>query len=184
VLDAFDNPIPNQTVAFATTLGAITPSAVTDANGVAAATLTSAQTVGTAKITASLGTLTATKDVVLAGDALSGSIFADLNGNGTQDQGEPGVANVPVEATLQAAAAGADASAAALVGTTWRTTSDGSGAYLLANLPHGTYAVAILPTASFRLTTPATFDVTVGPAGANAPASGVVARAYMPVLKR
>lgn len=57
VTDAPGNPVANQTVLFATSLGTITPSATTDAAGVASATLTAPTTVGPAQVTATVGAL-------------------------------------------------------------------------------------------------------------------------------
>ncbi len=57
VKDAQNNPTPDQLVTFETTLGNITASATTDANGNATATLTSATSVGNATVTATTGTV-------------------------------------------------------------------------------------------------------------------------------
>jgi hypothetical protein len=48
----------------------------------------------------------------MSGYQITGLVFNDLNGNGLQDAGEPGVAGVTVEATLLANGSQADAGAA------------------------------------------------------------------------
>jgi adhesin/invasin len=59
VVDAFDNPTPNVEVAFATTLGSITPTALTGTDGVATALFTAGSGSGVATITASVAALDA-----------------------------------------------------------------------------------------------------------------------------
>lgn len=54
VVDSFGNVVPGVQVDFATTLGSITPSVITDGNGLAAATLTAGTQVGVAQVTATL----------------------------------------------------------------------------------------------------------------------------------
>jgi len=61
--DANGNPVEGATVAFTTTLGSVTASSVTNAEGVATATLTSAPQSGTATVTATLGDLSASTTV-------------------------------------------------------------------------------------------------------------------------
>ncbi|RXK62480.1 hypothetical protein ESA94_05620 [Lacibacter luteus] len=71
-----------------------------------------------------------TLDFGLRGTASIGDyVWNDLNGNGIQNTGEPGLSGVTVTLTYPD-------------GTTVTTTTDGSGAYLFANLAPGTYSVA------------------------------------------
>lgn len=67
VQDAFHNPVPNQTVIFATTLGAISGSGSTDSNGRATATLTAAATAGMATVTATIGAVSGSATVHFVG---------------------------------------------------------------------------------------------------------------------
>ncbi|MFN8442189.1 MAG: invasin domain 3-containing protein [Caldilineaceae bacterium] len=60
VTDAFGNPITGQVVNFTTSLGSISASAQTNANGVALASLTASASAGIARVTAQLGALQAT----------------------------------------------------------------------------------------------------------------------------
>ncbi len=66
VMDAFGNPIVGQVVNFTTSLGSISSSAQTDANGVALASLAASTAKGVAQVTASLGALQATATVTFA----------------------------------------------------------------------------------------------------------------------
>ena len=63
VTDAFGNPVAGQVVNFISSLGSISGSAQTDANGVAIAPLTASATPGVAQVTASLGGLQAKANV-------------------------------------------------------------------------------------------------------------------------
>ena len=65
--------------------------------------------------------------------AVTGVIFDDANGNGVQDQGEPGIPGVEVKLIDQAAAANV-----ALART---TLTDGDGRYQFDNVPPGDYTV-------------------------------------------
>ena len=64
--------------------------------------------------------------------SLSGVVFTDTNGNGTQDSGEPGVGGVTVTVT------GSD-------NTPHTTTTDSSGNFTVTDLPPGTYTVTVTP---------------------------------------
>lgn len=104
--------LPNQTVAFATNLGAITPSAMTDAQGMATATLTAGTTVGVARITVSAGSAAKSIELLLsAGPAAAirltrstdsspvyGASAALITAVVTDAQGRP-VMNQPVQFT-------------------------------------------------------------------------------------
>jgi hypothetical protein len=64
VLDIDNNPLPDTTVTFSTTLGTITPaSATTNEQGIATATLTADENPGTATVFATIGKVQATLDV-------------------------------------------------------------------------------------------------------------------------
>jgi hypothetical protein len=97
---------------------------------------------------ASLGTptasISATVTPVVAG--YGGVIFGDLNGNGVQDPGEPGVAGADV--TLNGPFAG-------LAGQggpkNYQTTTDAHGHFLLSNLPGGSYFVLITPPQTWKV---------------------------------
>ncbi len=69
---------------------------------------------------------------------LGDRVWKDLNGNGIQDGGEPGVANFAVE--LYTVVNGVRSTSA--IST---TTTDGTGNYLFTNLPEGSYQVRFLP---------------------------------------
>jgi hypothetical protein len=71
VRDAYNHPLAGETVFFSTTLGSITPSATTNANGVARATLQHDQAAGRALVTASAGSLAAQTEVMFKTDAAS-----------------------------------------------------------------------------------------------------------------
>ncbi|WP_378144583.1 SdrD B-like domain-containing protein [Cnuibacter sp. UC19_7] len=63
-------------------------------------------------------------------------VWNDLNSNGIQDAGEPGVAGVPVSLS------GTDADGNTITAS---TTTDANGAYTFGNLPSGTYVVTFDP---------------------------------------
>jgi len=71
---------------------------------------------------------------------LAGFVFNDLNGNGTMDSGEPGMAGVVVTLTGTAA----DGTTVSLVATT-----DVNGFYSFTGLSAGTYSLQRTPPASF-----------------------------------
>ncbi|MCI0636345.1 MAG: Ig-like domain-containing protein, partial [Actinobacteria bacterium] len=74
VVDSNAAPVSGAQVDFATNLGAITPSATTDANGLAQASFTSGTASGTAQVTATLGTAQlSTSITVAAGSGGGGS---------------------------------------------------------------------------------------------------------------
>ncbi|MCH9662149.1 MAG: Ig-like domain-containing protein [Gammaproteobacteria bacterium] len=78
VTDATGNPVASETVSFATTTGNIDATAVTDANGMATATLTAGTTTGTATVSATAGPASDSVDVALvAGTAANLTVTAD-----------------------------------------------------------------------------------------------------------
>lgn len=184
VKDANGNPVPNQTVTFATTLGAITNAAVTNADGVATATLTSAQQVGVAQVTASLGALSASTEVTFAGSVFAGVVFVDRNQNGVRDAGEPGIPNVTAEMTLVSLAASSEQAATAAVGATWRTVSDAEGKYRFTELPLGDYTLTLYFPRGYAATTPTAYTVTVGTGQNAAPEVGALVKVYLPAVRR
>ncbi len=66
------------------------------------------------------------------GPELSGSVYIDTNGNGTRDNGEPGIAGVTVALT------GTDVVSGAVSRT---TTTDANGAYRFSDLRAGSYTI-------------------------------------------
>lgn len=64
VRDAYAHPLPGATVYLSTTLGSITPVVVTDANGVATAVLSSLRNTGRALVTAAVGDVMQSVEVV------------------------------------------------------------------------------------------------------------------------
>ena len=72
---------------------------------------------------------------------ISGTVYSDLNDNGTQDTGENGIAGVSLTLT------GTDSLGAAV---TLTTTTDANGDYSFANLARGVYTVTETQPAGFR----------------------------------
>lgn len=98
---------------------------------------------------ASLGTPSASISAAVTPvvGSYGGVIFGDLNGNGVQDPGEPGVAGAAV--TLNGPFSG-------LAGQNgpqnYQTTTDAHGHFLLSNLPGGSYFVLITPPQTWKVT--------------------------------
>ena len=87
------------------------------------------------------------------GDAtVSGTVFTDLNANGTQDQGEPGLAGQTVELL----------SGSTVIAT---ATSASNGSYTIGNITPGSYTVQVLPAAGDVFST-ASSDATTLTSGA------------------
>ena len=78
----------------------------------------------------------AVRTVTVVASEIGDYVWNDLNSNGIQETGEPGVAGVPV--TLS----GTDVDGNAITAS---TTTDANGAYLFANLPSGSYVVTFDP---------------------------------------
>lgn len=144
VKDEFGNLLANQPVDFTTTLGTMSAVALTDAEGVAHATLTSTTTISTATVSAQAGEVFGTVAVEFLGGAIRGVVFHDKNSNGTQDTGEPGIAGVTVSATLEPQASRAMRGDAAIAQSTPQTSiSNGDGEYRFADLVFGQYRITM-----------------------------------------
>jgi len=85
-------------------------------------------------------------------DSISGQVFNDLNGNGSQDPGEPGLANWTVY--LDVAGTGVYQTGDPV------TTTDANGDFAITSLADGTYPVREVPQSGWVQTT-ATQDITV-----------------------
>ncbi|MEM7553215.1 MAG: SdrD B-like domain-containing protein [Cyanobacteria bacterium P01_A01_bin.84] len=73
--------------------------------------------------------------------SIGDTVFDDRNGNGTQDEGEPGVPNV----NLTLIAPGPDNTFGTADDTTTNTTTNGNGNYGFDELPPGQYRVTVTP---------------------------------------
>jgi hypothetical protein len=91
--------------------------------------------------------------VVIGTGSVSGTVYNDLNGNGVQNPGEPGLPGVTI--TLRN-------NANAVVAT---TTTDANGNYSFTNLPVGAYSVTETDPAGLVSTTPNTVAVNVTSGG-------------------
>ncbi|HAZ44152.1 MAG TPA: hypothetical protein DCZ55_06635 [Cyanobacteria bacterium UBA11371] len=85
------------------------------------------------------------------------TVFNDINGNGVQDQGEPGLPNVTVTLTSP----GSDGILGTPDDTTQTTTTNNNGNYSFPNLPPGNYRVTITPPSGFSPTTPVSQTISV-----------------------
>ncbi|MEY2453660.1 MAG: large repetitive protein, partial [Acidimicrobiaceae bacterium] len=88
-------------------------------------------------------------------------VFHDVNGNGTQDIGDSGIAGVDVQLTW----AGSDNTFSTGDDVVFNTTTDANGGYLFSGLPAGSYSVDPTAATGFTLTagtdpTPVTLGVT------------------------
>jgi uncharacterized repeat protein (TIGR01451 family) len=167
VKDAFGNPLSNQQVTFTTTLGTITPSSLTDPNGVAQALLTSVTTTGVATVTAQTAGISGIAEVNFGGGTIQGLVFLDLNGSGTMDASEAGIADVEVTATPEAQVNAIQLSPQSAI-------SDSEGRYSLAGLALGHYRVTVLLPAGYGFTTPASFVISLdSPDGTKLPTATV-----------
>ena len=88
--------------------------------------------------------------------SLTGSVYADINGNGSRDVGEPGLGNVTVVLS---------AGSGEFVAQTATTAADGT--YSFGNVPAGKSSVAVLPAPGTSAVGSATGVVTVAPADAS-----------------
>ena len=93
-------------------------------------------TVGVGVAAASLGSFNVNTTSLTA--AISGAVFSDYNQNGTPDPGEVGLANIMVYIDLT--------HAGTYVPGDPNTFTGPDGSYSFANLPSGTYTVAVQPT--------------------------------------
>jgi hypothetical protein len=191
VKDALGVAIANQKVDFSSDVGVITVSAMTDENGEAKATLTSATTVTTATVTATAGGISADVEVVFSsatiqgGATIQGVVFKDTNHNGTQQSGEPGIAGVKVTVTPGAGVHQDAVSLAAVDDVAQQTVvTDGNGRYSVANLPLGEYQISIERPAGSRFTTPSTFTVTLDAMEVISFNAGIGIMISLPTLKK
>jgi hypothetical protein len=184
VRDAFANPVPNTSVAFSTTLGVIAPTGTTNAAGIGSVQFNSVQAIGTATISAEVGSIFAQTSVLLHGEGLAGLVFADLNRNSQRDVGEPGINGIAVVATLQAMAEAASATSGTPLGIAWTTRTNADGVYSFTELPFGQYLVAVQIPANSAVFTPASFVVQLGKSGATGPVVGMVSEVTLPYVKR
>ena len=88
--------------------------------------------------------------------SLTGSVYADINGNGSRDVGEPGLGNVTV---ILAPGTGESAAQTA--------TTAADGTYSFGNVPAGKNSVTVLPAPGTSAVGSATGVVTVAPADAS-----------------
>lgn len=78
----------------------------------------------------------AVRDVTVVSSSIGDYVWNDVNGNGIQDAGEPGIAGFPVTLT------GTDVDGNPITAS---TTTDAAGNYLFTDLPSGTYTVTFDP---------------------------------------
>ncbi|MDQ1711048.1 MAG: large repetitive protein [Frankiaceae bacterium] len=113
-------------------------------------------------VTLGAGQQDLTADFGYTGTASIGDrVWNDLDGDGVQDGGEPGIAGVTVTATW----AGFDGTAGTPDDRAFTGTTNGSGVYAIPGLPPGAYAVAVtggLPP-GYVATTAATIATTLTP---------------------
>ncbi|WP_017655312.1 SdrD B-like domain-containing protein [Fortiea contorta] len=79
------------------------------------------------------------------GGSIGDTVFSDRNGNGIQDNNEPGIPNVLLTLTLP----GTDGILGNDDDTTQTTTTNDNGNYNFQNLPAGNYKVTVTPPADF-----------------------------------
>ncbi len=125
-----------------TTVGNVSAlNSITDVNGSATTTFT-ALAVGNAMVNATNGTVFGSANVTVVTVQLLGSIsgtkFNDLNGNGSRDAGEPGLANWTIILTMPD-------------GSVENTTTNADGLYIFGNLSAGNYSIEeFIPPGWFR----------------------------------
>jgi uncharacterized repeat protein (TIGR01451 family) len=78
-------------------------------------------------------------DITTTGASIGDFVWYDVDGDGVQDGGEPGMANVTVNATWF----GPDGVLGGGDDVVFTTTTDAAGAYTIANLPSGNYEVTV-----------------------------------------
>ncbi len=90
--------------------------------------------------------------VITGGAVVSGEVYNDVNGNGTLDNGEPGLAGWTVDLTNTA------------TNSSYTTTTSAGGLFSLTGIAGGTYTLSEVPQPGFDLTQPAspgTYTITV-----------------------
>jgi uncharacterized repeat protein (TIGR01451 family) len=91
------------------------------------------------------------------GGAIGDTVFTDRNGNGQQDQGEPGIGNVTLTLTLP----GSDGRLGTPDDTTQTTTTNPNGNYLFTGLQPGNYSVEVTQPSDFTATTNTTLTANI-----------------------
>jgi cyclophilin family peptidyl-prolyl cis-trans isomerase len=100
-----------------------------------------------------VGNLVVLNSVTVNVPTVSGTVYGDLNGNGSQDAGDQGAPNVTVYVDAN--------NNGQLDPNEISTATDASGHYTLQNVPDGTAVIRALPPPNWTLTTPASQSVTV-----------------------
>ncbi|MBD2607546.1 carboxypeptidase regulatory-like domain-containing protein [Scytonema hofmannii FACHB-248] len=90
--------------------------------------------------------------------SIGDTVFNDRNGNGVQDQGEPGIPNVPLTLTLPGPDGRLDTPSD---NTTQTTTTNSNGNYSFNNLPPGPYRVTVTQPFDFPQITTASPQIDV-----------------------
>lgn len=90
-------------------------------------------------------------DLAGGGASISGTIYNDVNGDGSQDNGEPGLAGFTVYLDLHGTNA--------FVAGDPSTTTNSDGTYTLSDIPAGTFTVEEEPLNGYQQTTPSTGGV-------------------------
>jgi uncharacterized repeat protein (TIGR01451 family) len=91
------------------------------------------------------------------GGAIGDTVFTDRNGNGQQDQGEPGIGNVTLTLTLP----GPDGRLGTPDDTTQTATTNPNGNYLFTGLQPGNYSVEVTQPSDFTATTNTTLTANI-----------------------
>jgi hypothetical protein len=165
VTDTFGNGVPGVSVAFTTPTsgpGAVlaSPTATTDANGQASESVTANGTSGSYSVTAAVAGVAAPAVFLLTNlpATLSGKVFQDININGVQDPGEPGVGGQTVYLDLHGSGSLAPDDPTA--------TTDGDGNFKFTVTKAGTYTLREVLLGGVLLDAPAgaSYSLTLGTA--------------------
>ncbi|MFN8494260.1 MAG: Ig-like domain-containing protein [Caldilineaceae bacterium] len=114
--------------------------------------------------------------------SIRGVVFDDKNGNGEQDAGETGIANVTV--SLNSAA---DTVTGAGITIQRQTTTNADGVYEFAQVPAGNYTLQIQAPSNFSLAGPTQITITVSQTGEVTPAPFTLksfVKIFLPVTSR
>jgi large repetitive protein len=110
----------------------------------------------TVTVAAGQSVITADFGLRTTSGSVTGSVFSDVDGDGTQDAGEPDRGGVTVTLTQGAT-------------TVATTVSQADGTYSFPGLPAGTYSVTVTVPTGTTATSPTTGSVTVGTGAASGP---------------